>query len=812
MKKYALFTLLSLCLQWFPYTGRAAMRTEMRNLVVFVAFKDADNEPFTHDSQHYNRLFNDPTVGANSVYAYFKHSSYNQLTWLSSFAPAAKGDVIAYYRTTNARNFYLAKKDNNPNGYQDEVDKAAREQSLIKEIAAWLDTNLPESQQIDADNDGLIDNITLVFAGMCDVSAKYLLWPHRSDLILPDSKAVYINGKKMVSYIMVFDQANGFNFSGGMPLGTGVLCHEMSHSLGTYDLYHVNDNLNPVGVWDLMSDNQQIPQQMSAYTKWRYCQWLDTIPTISEAGTYTLNPIGGTTKDNVAYKIKPIGSDEYFVVEYRQKTGYDNSIPQSGLLVYRINPKYTGGNLNYNGTTRTDEMYIFRPGGSITEDGNISEAALSSTYGRSVFGTGQSLHPFYSDGQPAHFTIKNISAAGSTISFDLEQLPPLVYIPQSAITLAGKAGSEVRIRIESGQPWTLENTPNWLSIQPTQGDAGYTDVTISAPQTNEEALKRITQLVFKGTQQQQYTDTLNITQQSYVLQSPSHLTATANNQAVTLQWIPAIEGAPVIFNDFEAENSLDNWIITNSDNRGWTRQQSGKYSSSQAYEGTHSVWMNVAWEDARQDQKLISPTFANGTMLTFWSKSTAPGMVQSKYHYHVEVSQDNGQSWQSAYDLMKEGTRKNQYEQVFINLQPYQSETMQVRFHAWDELEGLSYWWTLDNIAVFGTPQEQLVTGYQIYRNGEKIATTTTTNYTDEHPLNGDNTYTVTAIGNFGETEATNAATVNMVVDQIFTTQATPTTHATTVYNLQGVKVGTVDRLHALPKGIYIVGRRKVVR
>lgn len=118
---------------------------------------------------------------------------------------------------------------------------------------------------------------------------------------------------------MVFNDANGWSSLSPVPLNTGVLCHEMSHTLGTYDLYHVNDDLNPVGVWDLMSDNLKTPQQMSAYTKYRYCKWIDEIPEISTPGTYTLNPVGGSSKENIAYKINPTGSDEYFIVEYRKK-------------------------------------------------------------------------------------------------------------------------------------------------------------------------------------------------------------------------------------------------------------------------------------------------------------------------------------------------------------------------------------------------------------------------------------------------------------------------------------------------------------
>ena len=98
----------------------------------------------------------------------------------------------------------------------------------------------------------------------------------------------------------------------------------------------------------------------------------------------------------MAYKIRPIGSEEYFVVEYRRKEGstFDSGLPESGLLVYRINPAYTGGNVNYNGATRLDEVYVFRPGGTVTADGNIEKAALSEESGRTAFGGDAEVKPF----------------------------------------------------------------------------------------------------------------------------------------------------------------------------------------------------------------------------------------------------------------------------------------------------------------------------------------------------------------------------------------------------------------------------------
>lgn len=48
---------------------------------------------------------------------------------------------------------------------------------------------------------------------------------------------------------------------------------------------------------------------------------------INEPGMYTLNPIVGNDNENVAYKIKSIGLEEYFIIEYRNKANvFDKTI------------------------------------------------------------------------------------------------------------------------------------------------------------------------------------------------------------------------------------------------------------------------------------------------------------------------------------------------------------------------------------------------------------------------------------------------------------------------------------------------------
>jgi len=158
--------------------------------------------------------------------------------------------------------------------------------------------------------------------------------------------------------------------------------------------------------------------------KFRYGQWITTLPVISAPGTYTLYPVTDQAKN--CYRINsPNSADEYFIVEYRKKEGvFEGSLPGSGLVVYRINTNFNGmGDGYYNGSGFLDEVYIYRPYGSLTQNGLADNACFSANVSRRKINDGTNPSCFLSDGSPGSLDISNVTASGDSISFDLNGGP-----------------------------------------------------------------------------------------------------------------------------------------------------------------------------------------------------------------------------------------------------------------------------------------------------------------------------------------------------------------------------------------------------
>jgi M6 family metalloprotease-like protein len=385
--------------------AKTAQASGFYNLAVFIRFQ---SEPeFIDPVSKYDSLFNLST--GPSLSHYYKEVSWNQLT-VSSYIYQRSGDFIVSYQDSNARGYYL-KYDavTNPNGYKTDGDAYIRENKLLKNALMAVQPLIPTSFNLDGDGDGLVDNVTFIVSGTA-AGWSDLLWPHMS--AMPPTSGILIHEKEVSLYNLQLEEM----------FTVGVLCHEMGHSVGMPDLYrYTNTAISPCGKWDIMCSGAA---HMTNYMKYKYGRWISSIPEISADGTYWLRM--STSPINNLYKIKsPRSTREYFILEFRKKNGlYESQLPGSGLIVYRINERVSG-----NASGPPDEIYVFRPNGTLWRNGDPSRAFLSSDSSSTAIGDSTNPVSFLSDGFPGGLSIKNIgSAGGDSIQFDVRIVPSVSFI------------------------------------------------------------------------------------------------------------------------------------------------------------------------------------------------------------------------------------------------------------------------------------------------------------------------------------------------------------------------------------------------
>lgn len=380
----------------------------INNIVVYIRFSDQSEFPAIQ--ANYSDMFNNNVANYSSMYNYFKEISYGTTHIVSSFYPINNGTTIISYQDAHTRNFYRPRTIVGDSGFvtieypYEGNTRTDREISLLKNALDFVKNQIPTTLNLDDNNDGYIDNICFIIRGNYETGLKdKILWPHQSTF--GEYLNLTINNK----------MAHSFNVQIESYSNVAVFCHEMGHTLGAPDLYHYNDNMTPVGSWDIMSGAySSIPTSASSYTKFKWMGFINQIPTIDNSGHYTLQPI--TSSTNNCYKILSSNPNEYFVLEFRQKTGtFETNILGTGLLIYRINNLVTYGN-SYG---PPDEIYLYRPNGTLTNNGNYTIANFNSANSRPLFNSLSNPNSFLSDGSIENFVIKNITVSGNSISFDV---------------------------------------------------------------------------------------------------------------------------------------------------------------------------------------------------------------------------------------------------------------------------------------------------------------------------------------------------------------------------------------------------------
>jgi M6 family metalloprotease-like protein len=498
-----------------PHSG------SMNNLVIYIRF--ADDSEFTTTRQTFDNKFN-PVTGV-TLLSYFKEVSYSNLTISSSHYPACALTTNLSFQDSHTRNYFQPyNATTNPTGYNGDSEKTSREHTLLAAAINWINTNspVPGSLNIDGDGDNNIDNVCFVIKGS-NGAWNDLLWAHRWALY---TQNVTINSKRVYDY----------TFQPESQVSVTTLCHEMFHALGSPDLYHYTNQgvIKPAGRWDIMDGGSG---HMLTYMKWKYSQktWISTIPEITGTGTYTLNPV--TSSTNNCYKIgSPNSTVEYFMVEYRNKSGtFETNIPGSGLIVYRIDTRVTG-----NASGPPDEVYVYRPGGTPSANGNADNAFFSSTISRTAINDATDPSSFLQNGSAGGLKISNVTTAGTTISFTVTFPPP----PPAPV--ANPATSVIQTSFTANWSSSATATGYKLDISTNNGFtsfvAGFNNLDVNnVTSYNVIGLNpktvyyyRVKAYNFGGTGAN--SGTITLTTLTTPSSAPSNMTAVSCNDLLTLKW------------------------------------------------------------------------------------------------------------------------------------------------------------------------------------------------------------------------------------------------------------------------------------
>lgn len=352
-----------------------------KSLVILVNFSDKSFVTSTPQPS-FNNLLNQNGYNANegtgSARDYFMASSYGK------FAP--NFEVVGPYNLSNNIAFYGENK-NNVQG-NDKNPAALVVDACAAANAAGLDFT-----QYDTDSDGILDNVFVYYAGYNEAEGgpENTVWPHRWVVYTSEENAtnytyggtvasVTFDGKRLYDYACTSELSGS---AGNSMCGIGTFCHEFGHVIGMPDYYNTDDsNKNTLNEWSIMdyggySNEGRTPPLYSTYDRF-YLGWL-TPQEMNSPIDLTLLPIyQGTTEpsntNQQAYLLSATTHDlnganptpsEFFMLEYRKKTGWDAFLPGEGMLIWHIDYNQSAwddnGPNNYTGTsqTATDHMRVY---------------------------------------------------------------------------------------------------------------------------------------------------------------------------------------------------------------------------------------------------------------------------------------------------------------------------------------------------------------------------------------------------------------------------------------------------------------------
>ena len=295
---------------------------QKKGIVILMQFKNSTKFNSANNQAKYNDLLNKE----NYVTGSFKGSVADYFKAQSNGKFELTFDVVGPYEAKNAVSYY---------GSNDAYGNDARPEELIVEAVKAADSEV-DFKDYDWDGDGQVDQVFVVYAGKGEANggSANTIWPHMWWLS-KTGKSLSLDSVKIDSYAC----SNELSASGALD-GIGCFCHEFSHCLGFPDFYDTSySGWYGTGEYDLMNGgsyngNSYQPAGYTAYEKWM-AGWLE--PIVLDQEGLTVESMQPLSDGGEAYVIYNDGNkNEYYMLENRQKTGWDASLPGKGLMITHV--------------------------------------------------------------------------------------------------------------------------------------------------------------------------------------------------------------------------------------------------------------------------------------------------------------------------------------------------------------------------------------------------------------------------------------------------------------------------------------------
>ena len=263
-----------------------------------------------HNAAHFDKLFFKPGgVGFGSVSEYYKDVSHGNISLV--------GEVVGPFNMPHPLTYYShgdAGRGASPNT-----------QDLGDDVVNAAVSKLGDLGPYDNDHNGYVDAFIIVHAGSGAEQSgnKNDIWSVKWVL----HKERQVGKAKVFGFLTIPEDAQ-----------IGVCAHELGHLLfGWPDLYDTDSSTEGIGNWCVMAGGTwggsppgSRPVHPSAWCKAQQ-QWVSVVNETANRPV-SFQDVKTTNSIHRVWTNGDQASKEYFLLENRQKTGYDTFLPGGGLL------------------------------------------------------------------------------------------------------------------------------------------------------------------------------------------------------------------------------------------------------------------------------------------------------------------------------------------------------------------------------------------------------------------------------------------------------------------------------------------------